>query len=372
MSAVSMLAGSPSASQTSMRRRRRTIDGSAFIARGLGLAGTLTVALVPSADRAAAPLTSDLLAACYAGLAVMTLANILAALAWLRPYGRAYLWYSAGQVMLDTLVCVAMVIEFSAHSQRTTWPLLAVPIVAAAIRHGLVATLGVWAMTSLSYAGEMVFLGDRAGQPQDVAFAIGLHLLIALVAGSQSAAFTRQLADLRAARHALQVQATHDGLTGLANRAHLADFAARHAGGPMAVLLLDLDNFKPVNDALGHAVGDELLRTVAARITGCLPAGALAGRLGGDEFLILLPGCDEQTAEAVTGQVRAALEAPALIGEHDLVIGASIGAAVRQEGSDEDLDALTARADGLMYAAKRRRGTGRPDAPEAAPLVVSG
>ncbi len=181
-----------------------------------------------------------------------------------------------------------------------------------------------------------------------------MHLLIALVTGTQSAAFGRQLADLPAARLALPHQATHDGLTGLPNRARLAEHAAGHDGRPMAVLLLDLDGFKPVNDVLGHAVGDELLCRVADRLTGCLRAGDLAGRLGGDEFLVLLPHADATAADKVVTRIRDAVRAPMRIGGHAVTVGVSIGVAVRPAGGHDRLDALTAAADAAMYAAKSR------------------
>ena len=155
------------------------------------------------------------------------------------------------------------------YGDRTTWPLLAIPIVAAAIRHRLPAALFVWAVTA-AYAGVIVALGSRAGHPEDVTFALCMHLLIALVTGSQLSAFGRQLADLQATPSALQHEAAHDALTGLPNRVELTRYAGSHEGEALAVLLLDLNAFKPVNDTYGHGVGDDVLRTVGERLTACL------------------------------------------------------------------------------------------------------
>ncbi len=351
-----MTVSAPAAADPTLRRRLQTIEMCGLVSRTIGLLCTLSVVTEWPYPRAVT-LPPVLVVACYGGIAVMAAANVLSVAAVRRPGGSRYHWLSAGQMALDTLLVVAMVAVFALYDERTTWPLLAVPIVVAAIRHRLRGTLTVWAVTSASFAAVALHLPDRTVLTEDVPFAVGMHLLIALVTGTQSAAFARQLTDLQATRIALQHRATHDGLTGLPNRARLAEHADRHAGEAMAVLLLDLDGFKPVNDRLGHAAGDDLLRQVAERLGRSLRPGDLAGRLGGDEFLVLLPHGDAATAATVAARIRAAICAPVRIDGHAVSVGVSIGAAVRPAGATDGLDALTAAADVEMYTAKNRRRT---------------
>ena len=99
------------------------------------------------------------------------------------------------------------------------------------------------------------------------------------------------------------------------------------------MLLVDLDGFKLVNDTHGHAAGDRLLRETARRLDGVRRDGDMAGRLGGDEFLVLLPGADPSTAEALAAAIRAAVAEPVEIGDDAVAVEASIGYAVRPPGS---------------------------------------
>ena len=146
------------------------------------------------------------------------------------------------------------------------------------------------------------------------------------------------------ARHALRRRASHDPLTGLANRALLHERIAA-ADGEVALLYLDLDGFKPVNDRLGHAAGDEVLRLVARRLEGCVRAGDTVARLGGDEFALLVSDGAEEVAE----RVRVAFDDPFTVDGHRLPVGASVGVAT----GAADADALLAAADRAMYAVKR-------------------
>jgi diguanylate cyclase (GGDEF)-like protein len=155
----------------------------------------------------------------------------------------------------------------------------------------------------------------------------------------------------------LTVEATTDSLSGLANRAAfragLQAMLARPElrSGSQAVLFVDLDDFKDVNDTLGHAAGDELLRVVAARLGEAVRPGDLVARLGGDEFALLLQGlADTGVAEAVAERVVAALSEPVMIGPHSVRVGASVGLVMRQ--TDSTLDELMREADVAMYAAK--------------------
>jgi diguanylate cyclase (GGDEF)-like protein len=155
-------------------------------------------------------------------------------------------------------------------------------------------------------------------------------------------------------------QALHDDLTGLPNRlrftAGVAEAVEEAADGRLsfAVLLVDIDRFKEVNDALGHDVGDELLADIGDRLQHALPPNALLARLGGDEFGIVLPDADESGALWAAERVRVALAEPRYVGELPVVVEASVGI-VLCPGDGEDVDTLLRRADIAMYAAKERR-----------------
>ena len=161
----------------------------------------------------------------------------------------------------------------------------------------------------------------------------------------------------------LTQQAFYDGLTGLANRAlfrdRLQQALARslRSSSVLAVLLVDLDGFKQVNDSLGHDVGDELLQAVAERFTEeTRPSDTLA-RLGGDEFAILMEGAHESHAVTVAGRLLHSLSEPVWIGGHELAVGASIGIALHSGGPGQG-EELVRHADVAMYAAKEA-GRGR-------------
>jgi diguanylate cyclase (GGDEF)-like protein len=159
-------------------------------------------------------------------------------------------------------------------------------------------------------------------------------------------------------RRAMTRVARQDPLTGLANRAHLLDAGrtALAAGG--AVLFIDVDRFKEVNDRGGHAVGDQLLVRLAERLREQLEdvPDAVVGRLGGDEFAAVLPGLDRETAAAVGRRLAAALVDEVEVGRRSVRVSASIGLAVAEPGTAFE-DVLQA-ADLAMYGAKER-GRGR-------------
>lgn len=170
----------------------------------------------------------------------------------------------------------------------------------------------------------------------------------------------RDITDRQALEEELRRQAFHDPLTGLANRALLNDRLTQAIGrgqaqGSMvAVVFIDLDDFKSVNDGLGHPVGDELLRTMAGRLTAAVPPGTTVARFGGDEFVILLEGGG--SAGWVIEQanlVHAALKQPVDLGGTKTVPRMSIGIALG-EGAGSRADELFRRADVAMYAAKAK------------------
>jgi diguanylate cyclase (GGDEF)-like protein len=166
-------------------------------------------------------------------------------------------------------------------------------------------------------------------------------------------------AGLRAARS--EHQALHDVLTGLPNRALFRDrvdralSAARREGGRPVVMLLDLDRFKEINDALGHHLGDALLRQVGPRIEGVLRSSDTVARLGGDEFAVLLPTAPDAEAGTEVGEkILRALSEPFDVDGVELEVEASLGVASYPEHG-EDADALMQRADVAMYVAKGTR-----------------
>ena len=165
--------------------------------------------------------------------------------------------------------------------------------------------------------------------------------------------------------------AKHDALTGLPNRVMLREGMVRAlsvtaTGGPdLAVLMLDLDRFKEINDTLGHPVGDSLLQAVAARLRACLGTSALIARLGGDEFAVIEHVTDAVSeATAVAEKIRKALSEPFDLGDHQVTSGTSIGIAVApHDGIDSD--EILKGADLALYSAKNGgRGTFRFFEPE--------
>jgi diguanylate cyclase (GGDEF)-like protein/PAS domain S-box-containing protein len=160
----------------------------------------------------------------------------------------------------------------------------------------------------------------------------------------------------------LRHQALHDPLTALPNRVLFVDRLAhalvrRHGEAELAVLFVDLDDFKSINDTLGHAAGDELLRLVARRMPSVLRAEDTACRMGGDEFAFLLEGADRSRAEDVAARILAALAEPFEVGEREVTLSASIGIATRLTAVDstrsaEVADEILRDADTAMYAAK--------------------
>ena len=164
---------------------------------------------------------------------------------------------------------------------------------------------------------------------------------------------------LQQSEAALRRQAATDALTGLANRASFLDRVALElqdddASRRPALLFLDLDGFKAVNDGLGHAAGDDLLVAVAGRLASCVRDGDVVARLGGDEFAVLLRAAGAVDAERVADRLRLALDEPVSLSGRAVDARASIGGAVSQPG--DTVAVLLHRADTAMYDAKRRGG----------------
>ena len=204
-------------------------------------------------------------------------------------------------------------------------------------------------------APALLFVPGIGGNALDrLAIAVGAVVLFVLVVLRMSGFVSQvqhqadQLKDLAMA----------DDLTGLANRRRLElGLTEGLAAGTMQVALLDLDDFKQVNDALGHAVGDRLLVAVAERLLQAAGPDALVARMGGDEFAVLLAGATAEAADATVRRLAGSLREPVHAGGHDLLVGVSIGVA-DGTGTADPVEVLR-RADVAMYAAKNSGDTHR-------------
>ena len=151
--------------------------------------------------------------------------------------------------------------------------------------------------------------------------------------------------------------AYYDMLTGLPNRTHLRSLISEAieacpAGKHVALAFLDVDNFKDVNDTLGHSAGDELLAQFAQRLRAQVQQGDMLGRLGGDEFVVVLPNRDVAEASLVASRITEALVAPLRIGTRQVSMSASMGISIYPDNAT-DIDTLIQQADAAMYKAKR-------------------
>jgi diguanylate cyclase (GGDEF)-like protein/PAS domain S-box-containing protein len=188
--------------------------------------------------------------------------------------------------------------------------------------------------------GEFVWARTRVSVTEDEGVALAITHI-------------EDVTEQRMAAERLTHAATHDGLTELPNRAALVErldeLLGRAGIGQVSVLFIDLDNFKVVNDSLGHGVGDELLRRIAGRLRHVMRDTDCLARFGGDEFVVFVDGGVDPAI--VAERLRRAVLAPVMIDEHELVVTASIGFAVNSS-SDLTADDLLRDADAAMYRAK--------------------
>ena len=165
------------------------------------------------------------------------------------------------------------------------------------------------------------------------------------------------ITSIKRSQEALDFLAHHDSLTGLPNRTSLHDHLrqalerAGRDGGRVAVLFVDLDGFKHINDSLGHPVGDQLLRVASSKMRGLLGDATPISRLGGDEFVAVLVDADTESAAATGSGINALFREPLLVDGRELYITASIGIALFPDDG-EDADVLLKHADLAMYRAK--------------------
>ncbi|MDT3440576.1 diguanylate cyclase domain-containing protein [Pseudofrankia sp. BMG5.37] len=246
---------------------------------------------------------------------------------------------------------------------RTLWVQAALPYLALGVVGGL--------------SVSQLIAGGAVGHVETFGL-LGLLLVVLVRQMMMLGENTRLLVSVRASRQELHHQAFHDPLTGLANRALFADELA-HAlafrdGRPFALVFCDLDDFKRVNDTLGHAVGDELLRITAGRLRDTVRSSDTVARLGGDEFALLLEGGHDDP-ETVCRRLAATIRAPCLLAGRSRPVGASLGLVLADPARHPVADSLLRDADLAMYAAKRQGKGGlvvyHPDlsTPESAPQI---
>ncbi|MGI9125964.1 MAG: putative bifunctional diguanylate cyclase/phosphodiesterase, partial [Mycobacterium sp.] len=217
-----------------------------------------------------------------------------------------------------------------------------------------------WAAVWLPYApvvlaGIVLILSPSEARGSRPVLAVGVVTALTLLVRQYVA-----VRDNRRLIAAVADQALRDPLTGLANRALFGD-RLNHAlqmrqryGTSVGVMMLDLDDFKIINDNLGHSAGDDLLRLVGERISGSVRPGDAVARLGGDEFAVLVEG-DPGQFDLIARQVLAAFETSIELEDRDLLVRPSLGLAVAEAGEAVPVEDLLKRADLAMYAAKRSR-----------------
>jgi len=247
-------------------------------------------------------------------------------------------------------------------------------------KHGSAVVMGL-AITGMHYTGmaaaqfapdSICLAVDSTGGMKAAALALTIGIatigILAITLGISAldahfAAITAKLAiSLQAANEQLRKTALYDSLTGLPNRMLLGDRMAQAAsraerhGESFALLYVDLDRFKPVNDAFGHGVGDELLKAVAQRLAGCVRKADTVARTGGDEFVVVLSEIAHPKDAALVGdKILDELSRPFFIDRFEVDISCSIGISIYPDDG-KDMSALKANADAAMYHAKRNGG----------------
>jgi diguanylate cyclase (GGDEF)-like protein len=302
---------------------------------------------------------------------------LLAAVGWLvlAPGKRGlptFLFVGAliGTFVLDVLYSYLPIVStFDLTRLDFFYPLTYVMVAAAALHPdcGELTTPG--PPTARMHPARLLLLGSSLGAASIVVILTDTDslttrwVLVGLSALLSSAVVLRFALAVRAresAQEALAYRATHDGLTGTVNRVLLLDrvghaLVRTRRGEDLAVLYLDLDRFKSINDTLGHQVGDQLLIEVTRRIRAALRPSDTLGRFGGDEFVVLCEDVDPDAASKVAARIVDSVASPLHVGTAVLHVTVSIGIAV-SPGGPLAVDALIRSADAAMYAAKRLGG----------------
>ena len=318
----------------------------ALLRASLCVTGAMTLLTVSTSSSLVGPMVVNLVIGGLSLIAAVLLARVTTVEA-ARRYGR---WSTVADVLAALGYSLAFHDRPGAGGIYIIFVLLVGPL-----RYGLKgipATVLPVALISIAWPQADQFGGHVATNE-----VLPLCIAFAVPAIAVRAVLMRGSGRLRQAEQMLLHQAAHDPLTDLPNR-HRALTVLESAlaeGEDVAVLFLDLDRFKVVNDGMGHAEGDLLLVQVAARLRDVMRSGDLVARLGGDEFVVLCRNADPRIAHAVAARALSALTAPMTTsGGLELVIGASIGIAL---GSTGDVgDQLLADADTAMYAAKAAGG----------------
>lgn len=316
------------------------VAGSAFIAYETGDAWMwviLAVAIVTSAAR-----VGGVLAYRRVAPKLMTLEQ---ARRWERAYSIPAIVFTIGIALLTVRVFAA---------GWTNGEILAIGLTMALTAGSCARTLRYWLCATLSTIalGALIAMLVLSSDP----VRLGIAALFALYLWSvyeSSRHIVGQVEALLIAERELDAAARRDPLTGLANRRAFDEaLAAASDTGGFALLLLDLDGFKAVNDRLGHAAGDELLRQVAARLTAKMREGDLLARLGGDEFAAILSATDATAAKAIADRAVSAVGLPYAVFGSSAIVGISVGIEVAHHGDKVDGEAVKAAADRALYAAK--------------------
>ena len=216
----------------------------------------------------------------------------------------------------------------------------------------LTALYGCWALIAVG-AGVLPFYTE----PYDERALVSLRIAVALVsmAPIMLASAMQSRNDLLAR---LRHEATHDSLTGLLNRSAFRDAASQavvSGGKPLAIMMVDIDRFKSINDNYGHAGGDEVLTAFAERVRSCLRREDMFARMGGEEFAVLIESCAQEEAIEVANRILAAIRtAPVVLScDREASLTASIGLVITRKDEATSMDDLLAAADAELYCAKR-------------------
>jgi diguanylate cyclase len=335
-----------------------------------------TFLMEPHAQAQSRPLLDRLISIAYPLMDLVLLVAVLRL--WLTSEKRLPAYYLlntslAFLLIADTAYAVALLTDTyeTGHPLDVGWLLFYVLFGATALHPSMAALsepvseasarLTWWRLVLLSgamlLAPAVLALQTAFGQPIDVPLIVGgsavLFLLVALrMAG--------MIAERKLLEQRLKFQAFHDPLTRLPNRTLFMDrfeqalARSERQESKIAVMFVDLDDFKEVNDSLGHETGDRVLMAVAKRLRVCLRPSDTAARVGGDEFTVLLEDVeDAQGAVRVAERILEELRTPITLGELERIVGASIGIALGSGAHDRPSDLLR-RADLALYRAKRR------------------
>ena len=215
-------------------------------------------------------------------------------------------------------------------------------------------------MLDMGTTSEFARRFDRNATTVIAVTGIGLSASLALLVWLMLTGRARALRLAASMTEELRHVAQHDPLTGLPNRTLFSDRVnqelarAKRRNGRFAVIFIDLDSFKPVNDSFGHEIGDLLLQQVARQIEASIRASDTVGRMGGDEFVVLMSDLTERDAAlALAEKIRQTVRQPYVISRHELLISCSVGIAIYpNDGTDEP--SLTKSADTAMYRAKAK------------------